>query len=182
MSKKPQRLIVRERRHEADAGAALDAIDQILSNGNFAAFTGAVPDGWAVSGCTTSKDTRSGWFERPQGWACRVVATGAGTVITVAAGASRSPCSAERGAAAHTIEAYTRDLSEFLAFLAAKDKGKVSGTITVTNPNDWEAVTADASQQPDRVAFADLRDIEPCFRAPRPGADRLGARLRRGRL
>ena len=38
---------------------------------------------------------------------------------------------AERGAAAHTLEAYTRDLSEFLALLAAK--GKTARTATPEN-------------------------------------------------
>ena len=38
---------------------------------------------------------------------------------------------AERGAAAHTVEAYTRDLSEFLALLAAK--GKTARTATPEN-------------------------------------------------
>jgi integrase/recombinase XerD len=35
---------------------------------------------------------------------------------------------AERGAAAHTVEAYTRDLADFLAFIAAK--GKTAKTAT----------------------------------------------------
>lgn len=51
--------------------------EQLLSNGNFAAFSGAAPDGFTLVGCTASKDTRAGYFESPNGYSVRIQATGA---------------------------------------------------------------------------------------------------------
>lgn len=50
---------------------------QLLPNGSFAAFSGAVPDSWTATNCATSKDTRSGWFESTNGYAVRLQAQSA---------------------------------------------------------------------------------------------------------
>jgi len=63
--------------HAQQTSSLTSSAPQLLSNGSFAAFGGAVPDGFVVSGATVSKDTRAGYFESPNGYAVRLQATGA---------------------------------------------------------------------------------------------------------
>ncbi len=63
--------------HAQQTSSLTSSAPQLLSNGNFAAFGGAVPDGFVVSGAAVSKDTRAGYFESPNGYALRLQATGA---------------------------------------------------------------------------------------------------------
>jgi hypothetical protein len=50
---------------------------QLLPNGQFTAFTAAVPDSWTATACTTSKDTRAGYFESTNGYGVRLQASSA---------------------------------------------------------------------------------------------------------
>ncbi|WP_368681057.1 SGNH/GDSL hydrolase family protein [Rhodococcus opacus] len=53
--------------------------DQLLVNGDFSDWTGSVPAGWEAINATTSKDTRSGYFEKVTGtgYGCRVQSSSA---------------------------------------------------------------------------------------------------------
>lgn len=60
-----------------DESALVQIAEQKCPNGNFAAFTSAVPDSWTANNCTTSKDVRAGWFESTNGYAVRIQASSA---------------------------------------------------------------------------------------------------------
>lgn len=52
------------------------AAEQLLVNGDFAAFAGAVPDSWTLTNATTSKDVTN--YESGNGYAVKVTATATG--------------------------------------------------------------------------------------------------------
>lgn len=63
--------------HSQQQSALSLSSEQLLPNGDFAAFSGAAPDGFTLVGATASKDTRGGYFESKNGYALRLQATGA---------------------------------------------------------------------------------------------------------
>ncbi|MFW7414772.1 SGNH/GDSL hydrolase family protein [Demequina sp. SO4-18] len=98
----------------------------LLSNGDFAAFAGAVPDDWSLIRSTSTKDTTN--FEAPHGWAVRLEASEAGSSYIE----QLLPLATVRGQYV-TVAARVRVPASFTAASAARVE-LAGGAVNLTTP------------------------------------------------